>query len=48
MTSITHIGRVKINFENKIILPTPLKNPPHKLIKILLLLGLYRQSIPQV
>jgi len=48
MAFITYLGRVKINFQNKIILPTPLKNPPHKLLKILLLLGLNRQQKPQV
>jgi len=49
MAFTTHLGRIKINFQNKIILPLPLKNPPHKLLKtILLLLGLNRQPKPKI
>ena len=45
MAFMTHLERVKVIFQNKKILP---KNPPHKLLKILLLIGLNRQPKPQV
>ena len=49
MTFTTHLRRIKINFQNMIVLPITLKNATHKILKtIILLLGLNREPKPQI